>query len=202
MTQPASATLLFALAVVLFPPAPETVISTEAAHSLVVLFPPAPETVISTEADHSLIVSSAAEKSASLPPPSLSHSHLPLLLPLSFFSNQPKPSGSPSIAPSAMGESQALDQHNGADTASYRNSPSRQRLTKDLVLLKGTASAVPKKPGRRPYRSAEGWSEATDLLPLSLPLHLFFAFSAQKSHVKPQNHLNPSNQRKSSWQVS
>jgi hypothetical protein len=34
-------------------------------------------------------------------------------------------------------------------------------------------------------RSPKG--EATDLLPLFLPLHLFFSFSAQKTHVKPPN---------------
>jgi len=79
----------------------------------------------------------------------------------------------------------------------------------NLVLLKGTASAVPKRAGpkalplcRRLERSPKG--EATDLLPLFLPLfsplflplHLFFAFLAQKSHVKPLNHLTPSNKRK------
>jgi hypothetical protein len=33
-------------------------------------------------------------------------------------------------------------------------------------------------------------------------LHFFSAFSAQKSHVKPPNHLTPSIQRKSSWRIS
>jgi hypothetical protein len=37
---------------------------------------------------------------------------------------------------------------------------------------------------------------------LLLPLHLFFAFSAQKSHVKSQNHLNPTNKTRSSWHFS
>jgi hypothetical protein len=83
---------------------------------------------------------------------------------------------------------------------------------------KGTPSGVPKQTGRRPYRSAEGWSEAQRAKGLMiafvfafafllvipeepalnevewgicfclLPLHLFFTFSAQKSNVKSQNH--------------
>src|SRR5207244_9716469 len=32
--------------------------------------------------------------------------------------------------------------------------------------------------------------------------NFFSAFSAQKSHVKPQKHLTPSNKRKSGWHVS
>jgi hypothetical protein len=35
-----------------------------------------------------------------------------------------------------------------------------------------------------------------------LPLHLFFAFSAQKSLVKRQNHLTPSNEGRSSLKFS
>src|SRR5882757_9403667 len=35
-----------------------------------------------------------------------------------------------------------------------------------------------------------------------LLLHLFFAFSAQKSHVKSQNHLTPSNKTRSSLKFS
>ena len=42
--------------------------------------------------------------------------------------------------------------------------------------------------------------EAIDLS--LLPLHFFSMFSAQKWHVKPQNHLTYSNKRKSSWHVS
>jgi hypothetical protein len=35
-----------------------------------------------------------------------------------------------------------------------------------------------------------------------LPLHLFFAFSAQNSRVKPQNHLNPCQTATSVWLIS
>jgi hypothetical protein len=77
-------------------------------------------------------------------------------------------------------------------------------------LLKGTASAVPKQPGQRPYRSAEGRSEspkgeATDLLPLFL-FALFFAFVFALLFIfrvfgpeiacQVPNHLTPSNKRK------
>jgi hypothetical protein len=56
------------------------------------------------------------------------------------------------------------------------------------------------------YRSAEGWSEARrakrlNLLPLFAVVFIS-AFSAQKTHVKPQNHLNHSNKTRSSWHVS
>jgi hypothetical protein len=35
--------------------------------------------------------------------------------------------------------------------------------------------------------------QTTKILPLLLPSHLFFSFLAQKSRVKPQNHLTYSN---------
>jgi hypothetical protein len=42
------------------------------------------------------------------------------------------------------------------------------------------------------------------LIPLPLPPPQFFFshFSAQKSHVKPQNHLNPTNKTRSTWHIS
>jgi hypothetical protein len=95
----------------------------------------------------------------------------------------------------------------------------------NLVLLKGTASAMPRTTGakakplcRRPERRPKG--EVTDLIAFVfaflavspkksalsaseweicfclLWLQLFFAFLAQKSHVKSQNRLTPSNKRK------
>jgi len=48
---------------------------------------------------------------------------------------------------------------------------------------------------RKHERSPKG--EATENIAFALPL-FFFAFSAQKSNVKPQNHLTRSNQSKSS----
>jgi len=61
-----------------------------------------------------------------------------------------------------------IDQHDDADAVWYREEP---------CLVKGTASAVPKKPGRRPYRSAEGRSEARRAKRLIYcPLLLLLAF--------------------------
>jgi hypothetical protein len=54
---------------------------------------------------------------------------------------------------------------------------------------------VPKKPGRRPYRSAEGWNEATDLLPLSLPLHFFRVFRPKNRMSSPQKPPKPFKQK-------
>jgi hypothetical protein len=85
------------------------------------------------------------------------------------------------------GTTSARSHHYDADAALY--SLSRHSLPKTLVLLKGTASAVPKQPGQRPYRSAEGperspKGEATDLLPLLLPL--FFAFVFAVAFIFPR----------------
>jgi hypothetical protein len=44
--------------------------------------------------------------------------------------------------------------------------------------------------------------EATDSIALILALIFLLSFSAQKSHVKSQNHLNPSNKRKSTLKFS
>src|SRR5882757_7334882 len=44
--------------------------------------------------------------------------------------------------------------------------------------------------------------EMNDLIGFVLSLHLFFAFSAQKSRVKSQNHLTPSNKTRSSLKFS
>jgi hypothetical protein len=55
--------------------------------------------------------------------------------------------------------------------------------------------ACRKKPGRRPYRSAEGWSEAegeaTESIAFAVALVFLSSFSAQKSHVKPPKPINP-----------
>jgi hypothetical protein len=71
-------------------------------------------------------------------------------------------------------------------------------------LPKGTAGSqgfalgyVPKQAGsnnRKPERSPKG--EATDSIALVLAIIFLLPFSAQKSHVKPQNHLTPSNKGK------
>jgi hypothetical protein len=66
------------------------------------------------------------------------------------------------------------------------------RAVKGGEPKEGPPSGVPKQAGpealpfcRRLEQSPKG--EATELSPLFLPLHFYFAFSAQKSHVKPQN---------------
>jgi hypothetical protein len=51
-----------------------------------------------------------------------------------------------------------------------------------------------KKAGPRFTRPAEP--------PHFLPLHLIFAFSAQKTHVKPQNHLTHYQPTTSAWRIS
>jgi hypothetical protein len=53
---------------------------------------------------------------------------------------------------------------------------------------------------RRPERSPKG--EATDLIAVAFAFVFLSAFSAQKTHVKPQNHLNLTNKTRSSWHVS
>jgi hypothetical protein len=53
---------------------------------------------------------------------------------------------------------------------------------------------------RRLEQSPEG--EATDFIAFAFVSVFLFVFSAQKSHVKPQNHLTPSNKRKSSLKFS
>jgi hypothetical protein len=53
---------------------------------------------------------------------------------------------------------------------------------------------------RREKAKAEG--EAADFIAFILPLHLFFAFSAQKSHVKPQNYLTHYQSTTSTWHFS
>jgi hypothetical protein len=57
------------------------------------------------------------------------------------------------------------------------------------------------------FRSAEGWGEArrgeaTDFIAFAFAFIFSFAFSAQKSRVKPQNHLNHTNETRSTWHVS
>jgi hypothetical protein len=91
----------FCRGLVLFHPNPEIVISTRN-HSQ--SFHQPQNIAISTEAAHSLIVSSAAEKSASLPQPSTSH-HLHLFLPCQFSSASPERTVAPTIAQFAMGGS-------------------------------------------------------------------------------------------------
>jgi hypothetical protein len=62
---------------------------------------------------------------------------------------------------------------------------------------------VPKEAGsnnRKPGRGPKG--EATDSIALVHAGIFLLPFSAQKSHVKPQNHLTPSNKRKSSLKFS
>jgi hypothetical protein len=49
-------------------------------------------------------------------------------------------------------------------------------------------------------RSPKG--EATDLIAFAVALIFLLPFSAQKSHVKSQNHLTPSNPSTSGLQVS
>jgi hypothetical protein len=70
--------------------------------------------------------------------------------------------------------------------------PEGHAFTHALKPRRKGATALPKA-GAKP----EGRSDR--ILPLFLPLflllHFFSAFSAQKTHVKPQNHLTPSNKR-------
>jgi hypothetical protein len=72
---------------------------------------------------------------------------------------------------------------------------------------KGTRSRVPKKPGpkalplcRRPERSPKG--EATQSIAFAVAVVFSSAISAQKSHVKPQNHLTHYPTATSAWHVS
>jgi hypothetical protein len=45
-------------------------------------------------------------------------------------------------------------------------------------------------------------TEATESIAFISAAIFLLPFSAQKSHVKPQNHLNPTNKTRSSWHVS
>jgi hypothetical protein len=44
--------------------------------------------------------------------------------------------------------------------------------------------------------------EAPDFIAFAFALIFLFAFSAQKIHVKPQNHLNHTNETRSGWHFS
>jgi len=59
-----------------------------------------------------------------------------------------------------------------------------------------------KRPTALPKAGAKPEGRSDLLLPLLLPLFYFFAFLAQKSHVKPRNHLNQTNKTRWSWHVS
>jgi hypothetical protein len=55
---------------------------------------------------------------------------------------------------------------------------------------------------KRPTASAEGRSEATDSIAFAFAVVFLSSFSAQKSHVKPQNHLTNTNKTTSTWRIS
>jgi hypothetical protein len=55
-------------------------------------------------------------------------------------------------------------------------------------------------PGVTPRRGPKG--EATDSIAVFPCLIFYLPFSAQKSHVKPSNHLNETNKTRSSWHFS
>jgi hypothetical protein len=81
-----------------------------------------------------------------------------------------------------------------------------------IALLKGTPSAVPKTSrAKRPNRSAlsmvEGLErspkgEATDFIAVAFVVDFLLPFSAQKSHVKPENHLTLYQSTRSKWHFS
>jgi hypothetical protein len=99
------------------------------------------------------------------------------------------------------------------------NHPNREDDDRYILRLIGQVITVSSKPRRssllsppstfRPDQTAQRRflsrflpSLAKDICFRLLPLHFLSTFLAQKSHVKPQNHLNPTNKRKSSWHFS
>jgi hypothetical protein len=57
-------------------------------------------------------------------------------------------------------------------------------------------------PTALPKAGASPKGETTDSIAVVVALNFLFSFSAQKSHVKPQNHLNPYHPTTSTWHFS
>ena len=99
----------------------------------------------------------------------------------------------PAVILSAAKDPESLDPSPVFDPFSIRPSTGALRPLSDSTEA---ASAPERRSGEIRY------SEATHFIVFTIAAIYFSPFSAQKTHVKPPNHLTHSNQRRSSWHFS
>jgi hypothetical protein len=88
------------------------------------------------------------------------------------------------VRPSAKGASHSSPGHHPGDA----NVNQRGLKARSIIFFRNSLKTYP--------------NETTDSITVVIIANFLLPFSAQKSHVKSQNHLNPTNKTRSSWHFS